>query len=344
MKPNVAVEIHLIRSRHQRNSDLDLAYDLRIGTGGYGDVWMTLLALFSASKMLNTRFHVNVATDLADAAATVFGERLLITTKEVPSWIFTWRGARQLLPDMIKGSRFVMPFYRIIRNDRNSFLLREYLNDVTINLLVRKGWLQVPLAGTEKWYIGHAAISWLLHQNNIGKLEFYAQASLDLKIIQGITGRLISPRRHAYNIAVFPSVSTHQYMPVWWATKTLPNATFFFHIHDRTFTEYKLANLNVERFESPYDVLQIARSSKQIIATDSFPWHLVQCVVCNAMIILTQQPRSRVVHPGFEGAVVQSEMDCCPCINRSRETNCASGRKECGSWMSNAIEVVTWLN
>lgn len=144
-----------------------------------------------------------------------------------------------------------------------------------------------------------------------------------------------SPRRPAPGLSFFPSGTAHQVMPAAWARQHLPGATFAFHASDGYAGEFAAAGLRLRHYRSPEEMIALGAGAGRVLATDSFPSHLWQVFGDRVVLLMSQQIRARIVHPGFpDRQVVASRAPCCPCSNLDRGNHplCAAGRVHCATW------------
>ena len=178
---------------------------------------------------------------------------------------------------------------------------------------------------------------------SVGRAEFDKQATKDFALL-GL--RLQTQFRAASlnGIVVYPSGSAHQIMPPTWAVNHLPNATFVFHTSDSDGEQFPLHGLHVERFRTPEDMLELGHMAGRILVTDSFPSHVWQLMGERVVVLLTEQIRSRTVHPGFPlRQIVESRASCCPCrhLDRGNHRLCVAGHQYCTTW-SNCTYVLAF--
>src|ERR1700685_3978321 len=116
--------------------------DSRIG--GFGDIWMRLLALYSLSHLRNTERHtILVKRDLVPMAKSLFGERMEIAHEGEGDVIYTHLGLRHLIGGILKGKRYVLPFYWIMRTTDNRMTLKRHLNHALILGAAKMGLIQL---------------------------------------------------------------------------------------------------------------------------------------------------------------------------------------------------------
>jgi len=185
-------------------------------------------------------------------------------------------------------------------------------------------------------YQGYMELQALAPFRGVGHAEFDEQAMQDFA---GLCARLQAQfgASRSKGVVVFPGGTAHQVMPPRWAADHLRDATFAFHATDPYAQKFSAEGLRVGRFENPEEMLKLGQGASMILVTDSFPSHVWQLMGKRVILLLSQQPRSRVVHPGFpDEQVVESCAPCCPCRSRDRGNHrlCDAGHAHCATWFS----------
>ena len=311
--------------------------DSRIG--GLGDVWMRLLALYTLSRMTDRRHAILINPALLPLARTLFGERIEIGHEGKGDVIYTHLGLRHLLGGMARGNRYILPFYWLMRRHRKTTTTKHRLNDAAILGVAKIGLIRLTDPAKVADYAGYMELSILPPFAGILFTDFSREASQDLPELQLRLKNLMSvftPRDAG--LVVYPSGTAHQVMPPAWARQHLPGARFVFHHDDPYAKDYEALGLRVEKFGTPEEMLQTGLGARRILCTDSFPSHLWQVYATNVHLLMTQQIRSHVVHPGFPAnQVLVSRATCCPCLNRTRgpdNTPCDIGHATCLTWQN----------
>lgn len=309
--------------------------DSRIG--GYGDVWMRLLALYTLTWLTDSRHTILINPALVSMARSLFGERIEIGHEGSGDVIYTHLGLRHLIGGMTRGKRYVLPFYWVMRSHRKSATLKHRLNDALLHGTARAGLLHLPDRTKITDYEGYMELSALPPFRHIGFEEFSRQASRDLLELQlrlKKLGATFAPKNDA--TVVYPSGNAHQIMPPAWAAKHLKDATFVFHRSDPYATEFEAVGLKVEKFDTLDELLQSGFGARRIICADSFPSHFWQVYTTNVLVLLTEQLASYVVHPGFPiSQVIASRAPCHPCLHITRgpgNAPCQMGHTICLTW------------
>ncbi len=307
--------------------------DSRIG--GLGDVWMRLHALHAVSKLTTAlRIHVAVVPALAEIAQRVFGERLTIATEPGRnSIVFSHRGLSDLAPRILRGERFNAAFRSTVRQDGPARSVRDLANDSLFELLSATGRVFLTDPSCVEHYSGWLQVSGLPHASRIPWNDARDQLQEDLLELRARL-RAHVPERPDGDLVIFPSGTSFQAMPPEYAAEHFADAVFAFHVHDRYRERFAAPGLRVASFDSPTSLLALASRFHRVVATDSFPSHLLQTYSPRAIIALSHYPRRRIVHPGFDGQVVDSTAPCCPCLTvvRREGARCVAGRVDCLVW------------
>ena len=310
--------------------------DSRIG--GFGDVWMRLLALYTLTGPENGKKHTMlIRPELTPLARRLFGERIDVADEGEGDVIYTHLGLRHLIDGIARGNHYVLPFYWVMRTNRKTTTLKHRLNDALIPATARAGLVRLTDPAKVTDYQGYTELSALDPFRDVSFGEFRLHAAGDLRELQLRLHQLhagVVPGNH--HTVVFPSGTSHQVMPPEWAEKNLRDAVFAFHQRDPYAREFESRGLKVERFGSPEEMLALGLGARRIICTDSFPSHFWQVHTTNVLLLLAQQTRSFIVHPGFpESQILASRAPCCPCLHRERNLGlapCDMGHLSCLTW------------
>jgi hypothetical protein len=303
-----------------------------------GDVLMRLNALYALSALRAAPVTVVVNEALADLARTLYSPRLKVGT-QVPSGMrpltFTHLGLRRLVPAVLRGHRFVNPFVWELAAQTGRSGLKSRMNAVAFRALERMGRVHLPAAQYAGSYLGWTQVSALPVAAGIVETEIRAQLVRDLPELRARLQRLVPPETSARVTTVFPSGTSFQFMPASVAAELAGGAVrFAMHAADPYQEQLRAHGLRIVCFRDARELLQLAASSDFNISTDSFPSHLLQLYTSRSALLLSQAPRARIVHPGFDGFVVESPAPCCPCIHTTRSLKglCAVGRASCLVW------------
>jgi len=306
-----------------------------------GDVLMRLNALYALSSLRgNLRIRVVVGGALLSLAETLYGSRLQIgttTDSTAATYVFTHSGLRHLLPELLKGRRFINPFVRELAQQTGRSRWKGTLNVLAFRLLHHMDRVLLPRSDLGDSYAGWSQICGLPLALDIPYDQARAQLTRDLpqlrrrlrQLVPKAAGRCDAP-------TVFPSGTTFQVMPVALAVELARRygARFAFHSSDRYQDVYRAAGLDVVCFADTAGLLAVASASSRVVSTDSFPSHLLQLYSASTVVALSQRPSRHVVHPGFDGGIIESTAPCCPCVNHARAvtTVCPVGRVQCLVW------------
>jgi len=274
----------------------------------------------------------------------IFGDRLDLTSNSDSIDIaVSGLGLRHLLAPSIVGKRFVLPYATVVIRDRKTNSWKQKINKFSLKFFDRLGMIQVPSVRVLDEYQGYMELVAFRRFRDLKPIEYYNQAAKDFFVIRErgllngmpLSSELSIPTDLPKSIVVFPSGTTRTFMPAWWAKQQLPNAIYAFFNGDPDINEYKLAGLSTTLFHrEPGDIIELARSAKHAVATDSFCSHLLQQFIPRTTILLTELVRSRIVSPNFAGSVVAATAPCHPCLRavRGPNTTCQAGFKECLNW------------
>lgn len=316
-----------------------------IRQGGLGDIWMRLVSLYVASGIDNN-FSINVIIPpkLFNAASCAFSDRLNLATTDNPSAIiFTVRGLRDVLPSALLGRRYLSPYGRVVIRDSNVYSIKDRINSLALSISDRAGLVYSPPWETLSKYQGYSEIASLPGFRSISVESFYSGLLSDSVGIHfrlqkaPVSSKLKIPSNFSDQILVFPSGTGHQFMPLDWAAKNLPNATYAFFYQDRELSDWQLSGLKtVVFYEEPGDILALSSEAKVTLSTDSFPSHFLQFSATNLVVLLAELPRERVVSPSFAGGVVEAVAPCHPCphLERFGSPQCKAGHEICLNWHS----------
>jgi hypothetical protein len=316
--------------------------------GGNGDIWMRLVSLYSVAKLLpEYQIVLKIPSFFLELAQFSFGDRLhfvrhFSNNKSVIQ--YTNLGIKDLLKPLLKGNRFVSPYQKAVIADRKEKKIKDYINVAIFEFLNGFNLVSVPKADLIKCYQGFLDIAAIPIIRNVSYEKYLSQLELDYSLVYNklqlgipISNELLLPEDLAKNILVYPTGTSRQFVPVWWAVVNLPEAYYAFYFQDDDAKAYLEAGLKVIYFyREPGDIIHLAKNAKWTISTDSFPSHLLQYSNLNTTIVLTEVLKSRIVSPVFNGIVVDSIAPCHPCLHMARKIQplCAAGYSECLNWKS----------
>jgi len=313
--------------------------------GGNGDVWMRLVSFYSvAAQLPQLRLYICVPPFLLELAKVTFGDRLNIIerTDNKVDLRYTSLGIKDLIKSILNGNKYISPYQRVVINDKKKKRLKDYLNIVIFNIADYIGVVQVP---AWKWitvYQGYSDIIGIKNLRMLSYENYLLQLKKDSEIIFEklqnnipTSLRLTVPSDLDKNILIFPNGTGRQFIPVWFASKYLPDAYYAFFYKDTHANDFIDAHLKVIHFfEQPGDIIKLSHDAKWTVTTDSFPSHLLQSSTVKCTVLLTELLKTRIVSPAFLGIVVESEAPCYPCLHLDRGNHplCAAGYRECLNW------------
>jgi hypothetical protein len=307
--------------------------------GGMGDIWMRLTALYSLAALRpELAIRVRIPNSVLAVARIVWPDRFTITDQKLPGAIqITHLGLRHLWQRMCTGEKFLAPFFQIQQADRKKTKLKHFINTFLIHSVRATPALYLPTRQTVSHYQGFHEFSALPEFSDLTNEDFRQQAALDFLPTRQRLRKLRPKAMHPkWNVIVFPSGTAHQVMPPTWAKEHLPEAIYAFFYQDYFLTDFKRLSLETVTFNSVESLLKMASFAEKLVVTDSFPSHPTQAYTADTVVALSQQPRSRIVHPCFDGVVVDSQANCCPCANRARGargySRCEAGKDFCVTW------------
>jgi len=310
-----------------------LSVDTRIG--GLGDVWMRLHALHGMSALTpRLRIRVTVKPEVAEIAHAAFGSRLTIETQPGRGAIvFTHRGLSEIGPRILRGERFSPIFRRTILNDRPERSARDLVNDSLYSLFAAAGRVFLTDPRCLERFSGWLQISGLPPARGIPWEAARTQLMQDFPAIRARLQALV-PDRPAAGTVIFPSGSSFQVMPPEFAREHFADAVFAFHPGDRYQKLLAPHGLKIVHFDTPAAMLALASRARHLVVTDSFPSHLLQSYTPRVIVALSHYPRRRIIHPAFDGRIVDSTAPCCPCLTLARKpgVRCGAGREDCLVW------------
>ncbi len=310
-----------------------LVIDSRVG--GMGDIWMRLLALYSLAALKpECRLEITIPPSLAGLGAQLFSDRLgVVTEPSAGAVTLTHLGLRHTVPAMLRGRKFIYPFFRLNEKDRKVKTVKARMNAGLIELVALTGRVALPLAQRQEDYQGFMELTALPMFKPVTPEAFGAQARQDLPLVRARLRRNFPPRPEQ-PLAVFPSGSAHQGMPVAWAKEHFPSALFVFFMKDTYREDFRAAGLATVTFDSVASLLHTAAGAHRLLSTESFTSHILQTYAGDVVIALTQQLGSRIVHPAFDGPAVLSRAACCPCrsLDRGHHPQCETGHDYCVTW------------
>jgi hypothetical protein len=311
--------------------------------GGNGDVWMRLVSLYAISALKpEIHFYIKTPSFIIKLAQFTFGDRLNIISDSNYNceYHFTSLGIKDLFKEIVKGKKFISPYARSIIHDKKKKELKDLINHVLYYFMDMLGYIQVP---DQKWievYQGYLDIIGLKKLRSVSYDSFLQQLEFDYPILLSklesdipISPELKLPADIKENTVVFPTGTSRQFIPVWWAKENLPNAYYAFFYNDKDANVFIENGLKVVSFyKEPGDIIALSKAARKTLTTDSFPSHLLQYATNNCIVTITEVLKSRIISPAFKGQVVDNQVACHPCLHIVKSLDCAAGYKECLNW------------
>lgn len=313
--------------------------------GGNGDVWMRLVGFYAMADLLpGLKIEVLIPPFLRSLARFTFGDRLSIVENgfEKIKLQYSGLGLRDLLKGIAKGNRYVMPYQRAVIHDKKNRLVKDSLNIMLFNIANAFGLVHLPAWNYITLYQGYLDVIGIPAFKKIGYDQFVTQLKADYKHIYAklqhnvpVSPPLNLPFDLQLNTLVFPTGTSRQFIPAWWAKAYLPDAYYAFFFKDKDALKFEELGLKIIYFyEQPGDIILLSQQAGWTISTDSFPSHLLQYASKRCTITITEVLQSRIISPVFEGLVVDSQASCHPCLHLDRKNHptCVAGYTECINW------------
>ena len=320
-----------------------ITLDLRIG--GLGDNWMRLVG-FNAAAALRPDLLIRlvIPANLVSVARLAFSDRLEILDDHQPRAItYAVRGLRDLLGSAIRGQQYASPYGRVVIHDWNRWTATDRLNSLAYTVCDTVRLVYSPPWSSLKHYQGYSEVVTIPAFRDIGVDEFNDHIVMDYPLLRD---RLHSapcsrgfqlPSDVGEKAVIFPSGTSHQFMPLEWAQEQMPDAIYAFFFRDPELARWTEAGLRTTPFYAePGDMIALAKAARVAASTDSFPSHFLQSCAPRFVVMLTELPRHRVISPGFTGPVVPSLAPCYPCPHLERHSFplCKAGHGACLNWHS----------
>ncbi|WP_028669051.1 hypothetical protein [Runella zeae] len=311
--------------------------------GGNGDIWMRLVGFYTASYLMpSLKLKIIIPPHLL-GVASVFSDRLCLVEKltEKPDVTYTSLGLKDLLPSILRGNKFVSPYQKMIFEQKKNKKIKDYVNRFFFEISNMLGVVQMPSLKHTECYQGYLDIIGIFLLNKISYSDFVKQLEVDflliwerLNLFNKLSDDLWVPDSLNNSCIIFPTGTSRQFMPVWWAKKNFPDAYYAFYINDVDAKKYSNAGLKLCFYKRPEDIIVYSKIAQNVISTDSFPSHLLQFSILNSIILLTESRKNKIVAPCFKGVIVESEAQCHPCLHldRSNHPKCEAGYTECLNW------------
>ena len=315
--------------------------------GGNGDIWMRLISLYSTAALLpEFAISVYIPKFMFALATHSLPDRIEIATDIPPKQALTYTslGIRHLIQPILKGGRFIAPYARSVIHDKKQTNIKDHINKLLYAITDITGFIQVPADEWINCYQGYLDIIGIKKFRKISYASFITQfkndyAAIFERLSNNIptSAELVIPDDLSNSIVIYPSGTSRQFIPVWWAKENMADAYYAFFFKDKDALAFLEAGLKVIYFyNEPGDIIVLAKHAYWVISTDSFPSHLLQSSVSNSTITITELLKSRVISPAYEGKVTDAVAECHPCLHLDRSDHpvCEAGYKECINWKS----------
>ena len=313
--------------------------------GGNGDVWMRLVGFYVMAGLLpELHLQILIPKFLRTLARFTFGDRLSIVENgfEKIKIQYSGLGLRDLVKGIAKGNRYVMPYQRAVIHDKKNRQVKDSLNIMLFNIADAFGLVHLPAWNYITLYQGYLDVIGIPAFKKIGYDQFVTQLKADYKHIYAklqhnvpVSPPLNLPFDLKLNTLIFPTGTSRQFIPAWWAKAYLPDAYYAFFFKDKDALKFEELGLKIIYFyEQPGDIILLSQQAGWTISTDSFPSHLLQYASKRCTITITEVLHSRIISPVFEGLVVDSQASCHPCLHLDRKNHptCVAGYTECINW------------
>ncbi|HEX8607334.1 MAG TPA: hypothetical protein VF679_01695, partial [Pedobacter sp.] len=202
--------------------------------GGNGDVWMRLVSFYAfANLMPGLKFRICVPAFLRGLAEFTFGDRIAIVSdfEGKVDLTYTHLGIKDLLKPILSGQRFISPYQRSVIKDKKKKELKDAINTVIFNLADFLGVIQVPDSKYITCYQGYLDVIGIKKLRPMNYERYVEQLLADYpSLVQRQMGNLpISPELTIpddlpQNVLVYPTGTSRQFVPLWWAVKYMPDA------------------------------------------------------------------------------------------------------------------------
>ena len=315
--------------------------------GGNGDIWIRLVSFYSIAGFCPIlEIRILIPAFIRSLAKHSFGDRLTILedNNEKIKLNYSSSGLRHLIKGIASGHRYILPYQRAVIHDKKKRQLKDSINILLFNFAKSLGLVQIPGWTWINSYQGYLDIIGINKLKQVSYADFVEQIRKDFTLIVAklnknipCSAELNIPADLEQNILVFPTGTSRQFIPVWWAKKYLPDAYFAFFYKDKDAAAFERSGLKTVKFyHEPGDIIALARHAYWTISTDSFPSHLLQSAVKNCTITITEVLKSRIISPAFEGKIADAVAACHPCLHLDRKNHplCAAGHSECINWKS----------
>jgi hypothetical protein len=245
-------------------------------------------------------------------------------------------GLKHLLPGLIRGRAYHLPFHWILRSTRKKSSVKDVINDAAILFASKITRLSLPDRTQIYRYQGFMELSGLAPFRSVTFAAFEESMRLVLPRLRLRIHSLFPPTAERGSDVVFPSGTAHQIMPPQFGVQHFHNARFAFYIHDSDADKFRASGLEVVPFSTPEDIVRLISGAANVYSTDSFPFHLAQTWGDRCFMLLTEVKHEMTVVPGFpREQIIPSRAPCHPCRHRARINDssfCDAGRYYCQTW------------
>ena len=316
-------------------------------SGGNGDIWMRLISLYAvASLHPSLTLQVYIPSFMINLANSTFGSRIeFLPSNNSCNYHYTVLGLRGIISGILRGNKYIVPYHRTVISDKKKLILKDRLNITLFNLAKSLGIVQLPSWRWVNKYQGYLEIIGIKEFRKISYSSFLIQLQKDRREIKEslqftkvpISPELCVPGDLRNNVLVFPTGTSRQFVPIWWAKRYLPDAYYAFFINDKDAVKFEKNGLKtISFYKEPGDIIFLSHIAKWTISTDSFPSHLLQSTTNKCTITLTEVLKSRIISPAFKGKIIDAIAPCHPCLHLDRVSHplCMAGFKECINWRS----------
>jgi hypothetical protein len=313
-------------------------------TGGRGDIWMRLVGFYAIAGLKpELDIRILIPSFLRPLAQLAFGDRLTIMDDEEgkeAKLSYTALGIRHLLKGLLKGERYICSFQRTVIEDKKKKQLKDYVNILIFKIADSLNLIKVPALKWSKTFHGFLEIVAIKEIRKVDYETFKQEVEKDYPIIyERLNGKIpVSPELTIPvdlkdNVIIFPTGSSKQFVPLPWALANFPNAYYAFFHADKDLKRFSDSGLKTVAFyKEAGDIIALAKQAKWTISSDSFQSHVLQSCHEKTTIAITEVIKSRVINPSFKGKVVDSVVECHPCLHSSGSLYCPAGFTECQNW------------
>jgi hypothetical protein len=250
-----------------------------------------------------------------------------------------------MLAGFREGKSYIAPYHRSVMIDKGKRTLKDRVNIALFNLGQAAGKIHLPPWGIINHYQGYMDIIGLRYLRGIDYPTYLKQMKADYPALLTklndkeipTSPELNMPSDIGGSVVIFPNGTSRQFIPVWWASKYLPDAYYAFFVRDEYANAFIEAGLKVVYYyKEPGDVIALSHAAAWTVSTDSFSSHLLQYSTKRCTITTTEVLASRIISPVYQGDVVDAVAPCHPCLKMERNAHptCMAGYTDCLNWKS----------